>query len=342
MPRPSRARDVEAAVFHRVGSHPEDLVRVVADELGLSRAAVVRHVNRLVEEGYLAKQGTTRPTYVHGVKRKARLTYELEGLAEDIVWSNDLAPLLHGVPRNVIEICHYGITEMVNNAVDHSEGKELIVRLDVNEEKVILSVTDDGVGIFRKITEHLSLPDERLALLELAKGKLTTDPIRHTGEGIFFTSKAFDEFWIFSGDLTFGHHPAVSDDDWLLESNKPMDGTAVVMHIQRSSKTVLRDIFSKYSSGPDDYSFEKTIVPVRLARIGDENLISRSQAKRLISRFDKFRNIILDFEGVEMVGQAFADEIFRVFARAHPGIELIPSGARPEVQEMINRALRAE
>ena len=34
-------------------------------------------------------------------------------------------------------------------------------------------------------------------------GKLTTDPHRHTGEGIFFTSRAFDCFEIRSGELRF-------------------------------------------------------------------------------------------------------------------------------------------
>ena len=38
------------------------------------------------------------------------------------------------------------------------------------------------------------------------------------------------------------------------------------------------------------------------------------------------------------VGQAFADEIFRVFANEHPGVELIAIHAQPEVQQMIRRA----
>jgi len=38
----------------------------------------------------------------------------------------------------------------------------------------------------------------------LAKGKLTTDPKRHSGEGIFFSSRMFDEFDILSGGV-FSH-----------------------------------------------------------------------------------------------------------------------------------------
>lgn len=81
----------------------------------------------------------------------------------------------------------------------------------------------------------------------------------------------------------------------------------------------------------------KTIVPMRLAKYGAENLISRSQAKRVVSRFDKFTTVVLDFEGIDEIGQGFADEIFRVFANDHPNIELIPYQCSTNVQQMINR-----
>jgi len=63
----------------------------------------------------------------------------------------------------------------------------------------------------------------------------------------------------------------------------------------------------------NDFGFSKTHIPVFLAAYGEDNLISRSQAKRLLVRFERFKEIILDFENVESIGQAFADEIFRVF-----------------------------
>ena len=74
-----------------------------------------------------------------------------------------------------------------------------------------------------------------------------------------------------------------------------------------------------------------------LARLGQENLLSRSQAKRLIARFEHFRRVELDFTDVPEIGQAFADELFRVFPAAHPDIELVPLNAKPVVQAMVRR-----
>ncbi len=88
----------------------------------------------------------------------------------------------------------------------------------------------------------------------------------------------------------------------------------------------------------DDYGFTKTVVPVKLAQYGDEYLVSRSQAKRLLSRIDRFKTVLFDFHGVEAIGQSFADEIFRVFSEQHPNMQLLDIRANPEVEKMISRA----
>lgn len=338
MPRPSRHLEIDQALLAQVATHPRDLVSTVAGQFGVSRQAVVARVRALIADGRLAKSGSrTRPLYALGPRRVLQRRYPLAGLAEDVVWRNDVAPLLSAVPANVLDICHYGLTEMVNNAIDHSDGQWLTVIARIDEHGVTLLVGDDGVGIFRKIARHLDLSDERLALLELAKGKLTTDPKRHTGEGVFFTSRAFDLFQIRSCGLLFNHDD-VTPDDIRLDHDDARHGTVVLMQIATDSTRTLRSVFERYSSGPDDYSFERTVVPVRLARIGEENLLSRSQAKRLLQRVDRFRRVLLDFTGVALIGQGFADEVFRVFADAHPDVELRAVNAEADVRAMIARA----
>jgi Signal transduction histidine kinase len=338
MARPSRSAEIDDALLQAVSTHPRDLVGMVAAQLGLSGARVSIQVRELVAEGYLRKEGTTRPIYMIGRNRRFRQRYPRAGLAEDTLWSAQLSPLLRHLPRNVVDIAHHGVTEMVNNAVDHSDAMHVTVHMDLRNEVLTLTIADDGVGIFRKIAHALDLPDERLALLELSKGKFTTDPRRHSGEGVFFTSRMFDSFHILSGGLVFSHDEAQDKDVLLDFDDMPRTGTVVFMAIRTTSPRTAKQVFDEYSSGPDDYTFAKTVVPVRLVQVGDENLVSRSQAKRLMQRVDRFRHVVLDFSGVSTIGQAFADEIFRVFARVHPEVELVPIHAVPEVQQMIRRA----
>ncbi len=260
----------------------------------------------------------------------------MAGLREDIVWLEKLAPLLADLPENVRNMWHYGVTEMINNAIDHSEGTMLTVHFERTALDVEIWINDDGEGIFYRIQRLAKLYDAREAILELAKGKFTTDPANHSGEGIFFTSRAFDSFVIMSRTLNFSH--MAEQGDWLIDGDRDIPGTRVLLKLDNDSQRTLNSVYAQFSE-PDEFTFSKTIVPVRLARHEGEKLVSRSQAKRLVSRFEKFKTVVLDFTGVEEIGQAFADEIFRVFASSHPEVELNPLHATTEVQQMIVRAL---
>ena len=62
------------------------------------------------------------------------------------------------------------------------------------------------------------------------------------------------------------------------------------------------------------------------------------QAKRILARFDRFEEIVLDFEGIDFIGQAFADEIFRVFPAMNPHISLLIINATQDVLAMVEFA----
>ncbi|MCR4990407.1 MAG: STAS-like domain-containing protein [Lachnospiraceae bacterium] len=77
----------------------------------------------------------------------------------------------------------------------------------------------------------------------------------------------------------------------------------------------------------------KTRLPILEACQGNEP-VARSQARRICIRLDNFKEAILDFDGVEMMGQGFADEIFRVFHNAHPEVVLTPINMNDFVNNM--------
>lgn len=316
--------------------HPQALSAALVERFKVSRAAAATALRKLADEGWIVRHGSTRPSYTPGRKRRISQVYALPGVDEQHCWEADFQPYFN-LPPNVENMCHHGFTEMLNNANDHSSGTSVYVGVWQDEGEVSIAIADNGVGIFERIASALSLPDRRLALLELSKGKLTTDPERHSGEGIFFTSRMFDRFVIEANGLHYTHDTTYSH-DWLLEEDFGEQGTWVRMAMPISSPRTAREVFDYYTSGPEDFSFNKTVVPVRLARLGNENLLSRSQAKRLIQRFESFRIVILDFTGVPEIGQAFADELFRVFARRHPEVSLFHIEAVPAVEAMIARA----
>lgn len=325
-------------ILTAVATGAKNLAKQLQDEFRVARTTANRYIDTAIKAGLIRR--VSRGCFGL-VTTKTELFYDIDGLEEHAVWRDDIRPLLIDLPENVDGILHYGCTEMVNNCIDHSEGTAVMIDVLRTARTTEIQIYDDGVGIFRKIADALELDDERQSVLELAKGKFTTDPNNHTGEGIFFTSRAMDRYAINSGGTQFSHRTG-DDRDWVIGADyggegAAVKGTMIRMIMENDSETDLKDVYAAYQS--DELGFVKTIVPVRLLAVGEDRLVSRSQAKRLLNRFNRFTEVVLDFEGVESIGQAFADEVFRVFSQAHPDVKLVPIRQNEAVSRMITRAL---
>ncbi|MEC7641110.1 MAG: hypothetical protein VYC17_03040 [Nitrospinota bacterium] len=124
---------------------------------------------------------------------------------------------------------------MLNNVVSHSEASRTIFEFKIENHNIVLSISDNGIGIFEKIWDYLKLEDPRESIRHLVKGKLTTNPEKHSGEGIFFTSRVFDEFSIYSGNFMFMRQNR--EEGWLLEYREWFEekGTLIQLTIDMDS-----------------------------------------------------------------------------------------------------------
>ena len=306
------------------------IAALTAKRFEISLPAVYKHIDRLVSEKQIIKKSGKF------ILQSAQYRYVYKNdraLGEDTVWEKDIKKHFAHVPKNIWSIWVYGFLEIFNNAIEHSKGKKIHVVINENRIFTAMTIADDGIGIFKNIKTKFKLADEKDALLELAKGKQTTDAARHSGQGIFFTSKAFDDFVIISNGITFDPNPQKNSTP---NTARQKYSTYVYMRLTNNSNKILKDIFDKFSIEVPG-NFDKTIVPVYMANSSD--LVSRSQARRLLSGLELFREVILDFRGIENIGQAYADEIFRVFKNMYPNTVITAQNANAEVQYMINRAI---
>lgn len=328
--------EIDSFIINNLDKHSKDIAVTTAKKFDISVQAVNKHLKKLIKDNIIEAKGATRGRTYSLIKQFKMFSYDInERLSESGVWSKDIESFMP-TKSNVRSIWAYGFMEMFNNAIEHSCGtwiKVFIFKDILNTKMVIM---DNGIGIFKNIQDKFNLSNEHEAILELSKGKLTTDKQRHSGEGVFFTSRAFDRFIIESHNIMFTHNK--NRRDFLFDDiEKSSDyATVVFMEIANDSNRVLKDVFDEFSG--EDYGFDKTIIPIELAKYGDENLVSRSQARRVLNRITLFKNVVFDFHNVPHIGQAFADEIFRVFANMNPRVKLDYINANEEVKAMINRA----
>ena len=74
-----------------------------------------------------------------------------EGLLEDRVYFEDIRPYLEALSENSRRIWGYAFTEILNNAIEHAQAGCIFIRLRKTVLDTEITITDDGIGLFRKI-----------------------------------------------------------------------------------------------------------------------------------------------------------------------------------------------
>ncbi|MFQ5947972.1 MAG: STAS-like domain-containing protein [Acidimicrobiia bacterium] len=310
--------------------------RDVVEATGLTSQGVHYHLQQLVNTGEIEREGAGR-----GVRYRRNAifsqAYSTAGLEEHRVWQEEISPLLEDLAsESALRILEYGSTEMVNNVVDHSGAGEARVAVWSTNGSIVVEVVDEGVGALEHLRSRLGLEDTFHALQELSKGKATSSPDRHTGEGIFFTSKAVDVFVLESNGVrwtvdNFRRDEAVGE-------STVRTGTRVRLEIGESTSRRLReDVFDHFTY---EDRFARSRASVRLFELS-VSFVSRSEAKRLTRGLERFTEVEIDFAGVADVGQGFVDEVFRVWAGQYPETRLIPVNMSDGVEAMVKRGLAA-
>lgn len=322
-------------ILEKIAAETHSLSRVVAETFNVSTNTVHLYLNELMNNGIIKKQKRGKYILVNTCKeytfKRSAGDLKSDTLPYDICLEKDIKHLAENVKR----IWSYGLSEMVNNVIDHSNAENMKMFVIQNYLTTTVLLIDDGVGIFEKIKNHFHLSSLDEAICELFKGKLTTDEVNHSGEGIFFTSKMMDAFLISSSGKIFTSSKFT--DDSIFDISENVEGTCVVMSLSNFTHKVPKEIFDQYSDV--DGSFVTTRIPLK--DIFDAAPVSRSQAKRVCNRLENFEEVILDFDGIDWMGQGFAHQIFVVFQNAHPEISVVPQNMNDSVESMYNHVVNS-
>lgn len=250
------------------------------------------------------------------------------------VWKQLIAPKLRGLNDVAEEIIEYSLTEILNNAQDHSEGKNVSISISQDQDYITVSIGDDGTGLFKHIMEHIHLDQALDAAIELTKGKFTTQPEHHSGEGLFFTSRAVDQLTICAN----GHCLEIARSQIAFNVVEETSGSNVTVRLRKTMDSSLEEVFNAYCHVDEDEIpvFDRTVFRLQLAQT-EGRLISRSQAKRIMNGMERFAIVEVDFTGVENIGQGFADEMFRVWQFFHKDTVVKPTHAGDKVKKLISR-----
>ncbi|MBP5383667.1 MAG: DUF4325 domain-containing protein [Lachnospiraceae bacterium] len=332
-----KKKDIELYLLNKIEQKDTAVSKAVSEAFSVNQNTVHTYINELVQD--------------HVIKRVKRGEYELvrsryeftlrrsrgELDTDTYAYDHCLYQYIKDFRENIVAIWSYAFSEMINNVMDHSQAENVKLIIVQDYLKTQVAILDDGIGIFRKIKEHFGLASYDEAVCELFKGKLTTDTENHSGEGIFFSSKMMDDFLIVSDGKLFTNNRY--DNSMIIDMTEGMDsGTCVYMSLSNHTQKEAKDVFDLYASV--DGGFVKTKIPLK--NIFDTSPVSRSQAKRVCNRLEKFKEVLLDFEEIKWMGQGFAHQMFVVFAKEHPEIRIFPINMNEDVTRMYVHVTESE
>ena len=338
--------DIKKLILEKISKKGQIRISDITKKTGFSRAYINRFFKELKEDGKIILVGkANRAHYVLPDKNKilkakkeiltGHYILKNKNLLEDEVLGKmkENTGIFLDLPKNIILIIDYAFTEMLNNAIEHSKSQTIDVLADKDENFIRFSIVDKGIGVFNSIIKKRNLKNELEAIQELTKGKLTTAPKEHSGEGIFFTSRVVDKLIIQSSNKKLIFDNILND--VFINDIKRLKGTKIIFFISVGSKRRLENVFKEYAG--ETFKFDKTKVIVKLYKT-DTNYISRSQARRILTGLEKFKTVILNFHNIDTIGQAFADEVFRVWQNHHPDIKIQYQNSNENIVFMIKRA----
>lgn len=345
-----KRKEIKKYILRKIAIDDIDFIEKVMDSFCISITSVKRYLQELVS----SKAITMSNQYACGYNLVEQVNVEEIELAgkcreEDYIFRICIEPYLTCCNDNAYRIWQYTCVEMINNAIEHSKGEKLSIEVRSNVLFCSVVIADNGEGTFATLLDYMKQqgwkePGIEDAVIELYKGKITSKEENHSGEGIFFSSKMLDDFCLWSDShiykAGYGRTSQMVQSHLLSYAARiGQVGTMVCMNLENETERNIVEVFDMYTNMEE--GFIKTRIPVKEACISGEPM-ARSQARRICNRLEEFKEVILDFSDVGFMGQGFADELFRVYASAHPQVKLCPINMLPEVLRMVYHVGRGQ
>lgn len=143
------------------------------------------------------------------------------------VLSEKLATLT--LPKGFLDFALYALSELFANTQEHSQSKQVLVEIKIdNKKSFLLQVADNGIGLRQSYILKNIYPKDDSAAIEFALSGLSTKDPRERGFGLYSIRKLVKEL---NGEMVIesGSARAVIRRDSIAfsDSTSPTKGTAI-------------------------------------------------------------------------------------------------------------------
>ncbi len=299
---------IKQFILTNISLHQKDIIYTAINQFGISRQAVLKHMNQLIDDNKVKASGKTRDRrykLIPQVNFNKTIPIKSDYTSYEGIQKNILIHL-ESLSKNLFQICEYSIEALVSNIVDHANASSIYVKLFLTYSDLHIVISDNGSGLFENIKSKLDLSSTQLAALEIAKGPITTDPLHQSGDGLNTIFHLFDRIKVDSSG--FGLCYTNKNNQWKIDYSKQKQGTRIHLQINPNSSRTCDKIFQKLFN-EEKQAFR---IPISLLKDPSKNsLNSKLNAKSIFWNINYLEEIQFDFYHIDLIGPAFADELVR-------------------------------
>ena len=138
-------------ILRLIKSGRKDYVKAAVESFNISKSSVYNYIKQMDADGLIEKKENGY------VLRTSSYYYHLKNdgsLGEDRAYSQFISQHIQ-FKKNVNSIWIYAFTEMMNNAIEHSQAENIYVGVYQNYLDTQIVIIDDGIGIFKKIQSFM-------------------------------------------------------------------------------------------------------------------------------------------------------------------------------------------
>ena len=328
---------IKQFILNNIPLHQKDIIYTAVNQFGISRQAALKHMNALIDNNMVMAYGKTRDRrykLIPQVNYNKIIPIDSDFILHDVLQENFLIHL-ESLPKNIFQICEYSIEALVNNIVEHSQASNLYVKLFLTYSDLNIIISDNGSGLLDNIRSKLDLEIVELAALELAKGQITTNLLKNSGEALNTIFHLFDKVEVDSSG--YGIVYLSNREQWDIKYSTQKQGTRVHLQINPNSNRTCDKIFQKLFNKKE----QCIRLPISLLKGPKKNsLISKQQAKNIFWNIGSINTIQFDFYNIDLIGPAFADELVRQSISINSDVSIEWINANDTIDLLMKRALK--
>lgn len=302
----SSSDKIKKFILDNLSNHQKDIIQTAICRFGVSRQAVHKHMKSLIKDNKVLAHGTTRGRYYELVPTvNFSKSFLVDQFSSDLeLIKNHIIPHFKSLPKNIYEILEFSASVLISNVIEHSRATKIFCKIYINHDNAHLVVSDNGVGVFKKIARKLKLNDVQLATLELAKGRLTNAPEDLAGAELNAVVRSFDKAKIESSEIALSYKS--NDQKWKINNSVQKYGSRIHLIINPFSNKTCSETFFQVFDNENKYMR----IPLNLLQISKIKVMnSRNQVSNALRNVKGYKKIEFDFQNINLIGPTFANAL---------------------------------